>query len=117
MGLFNIFRRPRSNGHSKYTRPDVFVASIDNLLPSLQKLLELHHIRTRLYSLRLSSLKSLFEKCSNTFVNDTKSNLNNLHVIIMDIARHGLFRPVCTSLDDDIQRHYCKVDFANKGCL
>ena len=51
--------------HRKYTRPDGLVASIDNLLPCLQKPRVLHHIRTRLYSLRLSDLNRLFEECSN----------------------------------------------------
>ena len=32
----------------------------------------------------------------------------------MDIARQKIFRPVCTSKEDDIQRNF-KVDFAKKG--
>ena len=95
-------RRPRSHGHRKYTRPDVLVDSIESILPCLQKPLGLHYIRTKLYSLRLSSLNRLFEECFNNFVTDPKSNLYKLHAIIMDIARNRLFRPVCTSKEDYI---------------
>ena len=60
---FDLFNpsvcRQRSHGHRKYTQPSVNDVSVDGLLPPLQKLLGVYHIRTKQFSIPLSLLNKL----------------------------------------------------------
>ena len=65
--FLNLFdrtrRRHRSHGSGKYNKPGIHNVFFDGLLPfvNLQLGLDLHHTRTRLYSLPLNMLHDLYE--------------------------------------------------------
>ena len=66
-------RRKRSHGHRHYNRPNFHAdVAIDNLLPHVQQPLGLHHIRTKLYQLPVTKLRSLQKE-----VVDTKTYVPN----------------------------------------
>ena len=116
MGLFNHnHRRQRSHGHRHYTSPLVHDVSINGLLPFLQKPLGLHHIRTKLYSVPLKTLHSLYKECLQSSVTDPSSTLYRLVAIILDIGKHRLFKPVNTHKDEEEPRSFLSLLFANKG--
>jgi len=46
-------RRKRSHGHRHYSPPNLYNFSIDSLITLIEKLLAVHHIRAKLYSLPL----------------------------------------------------------------
>ena len=85
----------------------------------LQGPLGVHHVRTTLYSLPLSVLRTLqvtsTTDCNNVADEDSKLAWR-LHKIIDDIAHIRLFKPVRTDGESDPKgRHFLKVEFANKG--
>ena len=81
-------RRTRNRGHRHYNRPNFHAyVSFDTLLLHVQQPLGLHHIRTKLYQLRVTKLRSLQKE-----VEDTKTYIPNspeykLVAIILDIAK------------------------------
>ena len=105
MNIFNSTpRRRRSHGHRHYTSTSLHDVSINDLLPCIQKPLGIHHIRTKLYSLPLSKLHSLFNLCLESTVTNPHSNQYKLQAIISDIASHRLFKPVCIGKDEKEER-------------
>ena len=116
MNIFNSTpRRRRSHGHRHYTSPSLHDVSINDLLPFIQKPLGIHHIRTKLYSLPLSKLHSLFNLCLESTVTNPHSNQYKLQAIISDIASHRLFKPVRIGKDEKEKRSFLNLSFANKG--
>jgi len=87
----NTPKRKRSHGHRLYTSPQIHDISINGLLPSpcVQKPLEMHHIRTKLYSLPFSKLNSLFSiyNLPKNSTTDHVSTLYKLTAIILNIGR------------------------------
>ena len=78
--------------------------------------LGLHHIRTKLYSLPLSSLNNLLDESSPHITKDYNTLEYKLTAIIMDIANNRLFKPVCLDANNNNEvRHFFKVHFRNKG--
>lgn len=116
MNIFNSTpRRRRSHGQRNYTSPTLHDVSINDLLPFIQKPLGIHHIRTKLYSLPLSKLHSLFNLCLETTVTNPHSNQYKLTAIMSDIASHRLFKPVCIGKDEKEKSSFLKLSFVNKG--
>ena len=71
--------------------------SIDGLLPSLQKPLGVHHIRTKLFSIPLSLLNKLLKEAQAASITDSNSAKYRLVSIIMEIANYRLFNPVTST--------------------
>ena len=95
--------------------PHIFCI-FDTLLPYVQQPLGLHHIRTKLYQLPVTKLRSLQKE-----VVDTKTYVQNspeykLVAIILDVAKFRLYKPVQTvSPEETPTRDFLKFDFRNKG--
>ena len=68
-----------------------------------------------MYSVPLSSLKSLNDQCQLNNFRDTNSTEYRLDSIIMDIAYHRLYKPVRTTTVDNTKRSFFKLKFLNKG--
>jgi hypothetical protein len=63
MGLFQHRERRRySHGHRTYTKPTIHDVTFDSLLPYVNRKLGPHHIRSKLYSIPLKTLNTLFEQ-------------------------------------------------------
>ena len=110
-------RRKRSHGHRHYNRPNFHAdVAFDTLLPYIQQPLGLHHLRTKLYQLPVTKLRSLQKE-----VVDTKTDVQNspeykLVAIILDVAKIRLYKPVQTvSPEETPTRDFLKLDFRNKG--
>ena len=72
MDIFNFApRRKRSHDHRHYTSPICHDVSLNDLLPFMQKLLGVHHIRSKLFSLPLSKLHALYNSCLVSNVTNT----------------------------------------------
>jgi len=119
INVLNLFqkteRRQRSHGHRHYNRPSITKVSFNSLLDIFEQPLGLHNIRTALYSLPLTELRSLQLECEKLRFNNEYSSKHRLNSIIMDIAYHRLFRPVITSTNDPDKRAFLKLKFNNKG--
>ena len=119
VNVMNIFdntpRRKRSHGHRHYTSPQLHDVSINGLLPFVQKPLGMHHIRTKLYSLPLTKLNSLYKTCLENPVTDSSSTLYKLVAVILDIGHHRLFKPVEARGNEKENRSFLPLYFANKG--
>jgi len=116
MDIFNSApRRKRSHGHRHYTSPIFHDVSLNDLLPFRQKLLGIHHIRSKLCSLPLSKLHALYNSCLVNNVTNPKSNECKLTAIVLDIAGHRLFKPVGIKKDKIDKPSFLKLSFANKG--
>ena len=118
INVLNLFdtlqRRQRSHGHRHYNRPSIKKVEFNSLLTIFNQPLGLHHIRTKLFGLSLTELRSLQIECErNKF--DIYSNEFRLNSIILDISFHRLFKPVKTSQNDSEKRSFLKLKFANKG--
>ena len=119
MRLFSSFqRRKRSHGHRHYNRPNFHAdVAFDTLLPYVQQPLGPHHIRTKLYQLPVTKLRSLQKE-----VVDTKTYVQNspeykLVAINLDVAKFRLYKPVQTVCPEETPtRDFLKLDFRNK-CL
>ena len=88
--------------------------SFDTLLPYAQQPLGLHHIRTKLYQLPVTKLRSLQKE-----VVDTKTYVQNppeykLVAIILDVAKFRLYKPVQTVSPEET-RDFLKLYCRNKG--
>jgi len=116
MDIFNSApRRKRSHGHRHYTSPIFHDVSLNDLLPFRQKLLGIHHIRSKLCSLPLSKLHALYNSCLVNNVTNPKSNECKLTAIVLDIASHRLFKLVGIKKNEIDKRSFLKLSFANKG--
>jgi hypothetical protein len=71
----------------------------------------MHRIRQQLFSLPLSKLHALYNSCLEINV----TNEYKLTTIVLDIARHGLFKHVGIKKDEIDKRSFLKLSFANKG--
>ena len=116
MNLFEyIPRRKRSHGHRHYTSPQLHDVSLKGLLPFVNKPLGMHHIRTKLYSLPLTKLYSLYKSCLESSITDPSSTLYKLEAIVLDIGNHRLFKPVHLHENEKETRSFIALPFANKG--
>ena len=116
MDIFNSApRRKRSHGHRHYTPPILQDASLNDLLPFMQQLLSMHHFRSKLFSLTLSNLHSLYNSCLESYVTNPNSNEYKLTAMVLDIASHRLFIPVVIKKDEIDKRSFLRLSFANKG--
>ena len=116
MDIFNSApRRKRSHGHRHYTPPILQDASLNDLLPFMQQLLSMHHIRSKLFSLTLSNLHSLYNSCLESYVTNPISNEYKLTAMVLDIVSHRLFIPVGIKKDEIDKRSFLRLSFANKG--
>ena len=88
-------RRKRSYGHRHYNRPNFHNdVAFDTLLPYVQQPLGLHHIRTKLYQLPVTKLRSLQKEVVDTKTYVQNSPEYNLVAIILDVANFRLYKPV-----------------------
>ena len=98
------------------------ITSILSVLPTQYKSLpaptnstNIHHIRTRLYSLPLNMLHDLYESTLFLHFADAASPEHRLHSIILDISSNRLF--IAVSVCDNTEtknRPFLKIKFANK---
>jgi hypothetical protein len=101
MDIFNSApRRKRSHVHRHYTSPILHDASLNDLLPFMQKPLGMDHIRSKLFSLPLSKLHALYNSCLVNNVTNPNSNEYKLTAIVLDIADHRFFKPVGINKDE-----------------
>ena len=117
MRLFPISnRRSRSHGHKHYNRPVIHNVTFDSLVPTIQKPLGVHHIRTKLYSLPLSKLHVLLEETKSHNTLNSNSLESRVASIVIDISYHRLFKPTKTNLIENTdKRNFMHIHFANKG--
>jgi hypothetical protein len=115
----NIFhnspRRKRSQGHHQYTSPELHDASKNDMISFVQKPLEMHHIRTKQYSLPLSKLNSLYITCKKSSATDPYSTLYKLTAFILDIGQCSVFKPVTIRENEKKNQPLIPLFFANKG--
>ena len=89
MDIFNSApRRKLSHGHRHYTSPMLHDVSLNDLLPFMQKPLGMHHIRSKLFSLTLSKLHTLYNLCLENQYTNPNSNEYKLRAIVLDIVGH-----------------------------
>ena len=81
----------------------------------MQKPLGIYHIRSKLCSLPLSKLQSLYNSCLKNNVTNPNSNEYKLTAIVLHIADHRLFKPVGITNDEIDKRSFLKLSFANEG--
>ena len=116
--VFKLFehstRRKRSHGHRHYTPPRINDITFHNLLDHINSPLGVHYIRTKLFSLSLSSLHCLHNDSVNRYIENIYSKEYRLNNIILDIGHHRLYKPV-KSISTEEKRSFLKVKFANKG--
>ena len=116
MNLFNSSqRRKRSHGHRHNNSQIPHNVSFDSLLELFKNKLGLHHVRTKLYSLPLTKLRYLHEKCLKNTYSNTYSLENRLNSIILDISYFRLFKPVTATQNDSEHRSFLKLKYINKG--
>ena len=116
MNLFPSFkRRRRSDDQRHYTSPKKNQVSFSDLLDLIFKPLGVHLIRTRLFSLSLQSLNTLFNECLQASYSDQSSVEYKVNSIILDIGNCRLFRPVNSSIPLDTSDKFLHLNFANKG--
>ena len=113
----NTPKRKRSHGHRLYTSPQIHDISINGLLPSpcVQKPLEMHHIRTKQYSLPLSKLNSIYITCIKSSTTDSYSTLYKLTAFILDISQCSVFKPMTIRENEKENQPLIPLFFANKG--
>ena len=88
-------RRKRSHGHRHYNRPNFYAdVAYDTLLPHVQQPLGLHHIRTKVYQLPVTNLRSLQKDDVDTKAYVPNSPEYKLVAIILDVAKIRLYKPV-----------------------
>ena len=115
MGIFKSApRRKRSHGHRYYTSPIFHDVSLNDLLTFMQKPLGMHHIRSKLFSLPLSKLHTLYNSCLVSNVINPNSNEYKLTAIVLDNADHRLFKPVGIKKVEIDKRSFLKLSFANR---
>ena len=116
MNLFPSFkRRPRSHGHRHYTPPINNQVSFSDLLDLIFKPFGIHQIRTKLFSISLPSLNTLFNECLQASYSDQSSGEYKVNSIILDIGNCRLFKPVSASNPVDTPDKFLHLKFANKG--
>ena len=99
MNLFPSFkRRPRSHGHRHYTPPINNQVSFSDLLDLIFKPFGIHQIRTKLFSISLPSLNTLFNECLQASYSDQSSGEYKVNSIILDIGNCRLFKPVSAQI-------------------
>ena len=84
-------------------------------LPFMQKPLAILHIRSKLFSLPLLKLHAFYNLCLVSHVTNPNSNEYKFSSIVLDVAGHRLFKPVCIKKDEIDKRSFLKLSFANKG--
>ena len=116
MNLFPSFkRRPRSHGHRHYTPPINNQVSFSDLLDLIFKPFGIHQIRTKLFSISLPSLNTLFNECLQASYSDQSSGEYKVNSIILDIGNCRLFKPVSSSNPLHTPDKFLHLKFANKG--
>ena len=115
--LSTPYRRQRdeSHGHRHYTPARLNCISFVDLLNCFDEPLGIHHVRTKLFALSLTSLHSLLNDCLNMAYSNQLSNEYRLKSIILDIANSRLFRPVNSNNPTDVSSRFMTLKFANKG--
>jgi hypothetical protein len=109
-------RRRRSHGHRTYTRPTIHDVTFDSLLPYVNRKLGPHHIRTKLYSVPLKTLNTLFEQARDSPYLDFSTAEYRLNYMIMDIAHHKLFKPPkIMDISPNLAASFFKLKFYNRG--
>ena len=88
---------PRSHGHRHYTPPINNQVSFSDLLDLIFKPFGIHQIRTKLFSISLPSLSTLFNECLQASYSDQSSGEYKVNSIILDIGNCRLFKPVSSS--------------------
>jgi hypothetical protein len=89
---------------------------IQGLLPFVQTPLGMHHILTKLFSLALSKLHSLYTTCLSTLTTDPYFTLYKLTAIILYIGHYVLFKTVAKRGNEKENRSFLPPFFTNK-CL
>jgi len=108
-------RRRRSHGHRHYSPSNLHNFSIDSFVTLIEKPLGIHHIHTKLYSLPLQRIKSLFDESKSILLPDSNSPKYRITGIILDVAHHRLHKPVLTNSYTLEKRQFLNIHFANKG--
>jgi hypothetical protein len=81
-------RRRRSHGHRVYTRPTIHDVTLDSLLSYVNRKLGPHYIRTKLHSVPLKALNTLFEQARDSPYFDFSTAEYRLNTMTMDVANH-----------------------------
>ena len=99
----------------KSSKPRPLQDTFNDLLYNIQKPLEIHHIRTILFSLLVNYLKDLRDFGLDKGGVDPFSPKYRLSSIICDVASFRLFKPVRSEPLHDSNRKFLHNPFANKG--
>ena len=93
-----------------------FAMKTDKFLTFVNLQLDLHHIRTKLYSLPLKRLHALYESTLTLHFTVVRSPGHRLHGIISDISSNRFIKAVGVSEPTETRnRPFLNVKFANKG--
>ena len=92
-----------------YTPYDV---SLNDLLPVIQKPLSMHNFCSKPFSPPVSKLHTLYHSCLENHVTNPYSKMNT---IVLDIARHRLFKPVSFKEDEIDKRCFLILSYVNNG--
>ena len=84
-------------------------------LPFMQKPLVILHIRSKLFSLPLLKLHAFYNLCLVSHVTNPNSNEYKFSSIVLDVAGHRLFKPVCIKKDEIDKRYFIQLSFPNKN--
>ena len=117
---FNLFDRSsritRSHGSRNYNKSEIFDVSFDGLLFFVNLQLSLRHIHTKLYSLPLKRLHTLYESTLPLYFTDVGSPGHRLHGIILDISSNRISKALRVDEPTETRNHpFLNVKFANKG--
>jgi hypothetical protein len=116
MGLFpHRERRRRSHGHRTYTSLTIHDVILDSLLPYVNRKLGPHHIRTKLYSVPLTTLNTLFQQAKDSPYLDFSTAEYRLNYMIMDVAHHRLFKPPqITDIPPNLAASFLNLSFLTR---
>ena len=81
----------------------------------MQKLLGMHHIRSKLFALPLSKLHALYNSCLVSNVTNPNSNEYKLQQSSWILPVTDFYKPVGIKKDEIDKRSFLKLSFANKG--
>ena len=119
VNVMNLFdktpRRKRSHGTRHRNPSTIHDVTINDLLPFVQKPLGIHHIRTKLFSLPLSKLHSIYKDCLDKTVTDSNTPLYKLVAIVLDIGHNRLFKAAQIHQVPQESRPFLSLPFVNKG--
>jgi hypothetical protein len=120
VNVMNIFdntpRRKHSHGHGQYMSPKLHDVAMNCLPPYVKIPLGMHCIWTKLHSLPLSKLHSLYTTWLKTSTTYPYSIMYKLTAIILEIGQHRLFKPVPIRGNEKENRPFLPLCKQRFGC-